>query len=208
MNAAKGNPVDLPLVVRQSPIGEGSEESIEKRQCRMWMGVAALRSLARTSSVARGLLAGTALSATLAGCQAGRAPAPRGPSPEASERTNVGYQTKASGEITTAVSSVRQEELDEQRVQSIEQILRQRIPGLRLGYLPNGEVSVQLRGPGSFTASTEPLVVIDGRPTQPRELFQLSPLEIGRIDVLKDAAAAIYGMRGANGVILVATRRR
>src|SRR5437588_333346 len=92
-----------------------------------------------------------------------------------------------------------------------------RIRGRMLGYMPGAGIQVRVRGTGSITANTEPLYVIDGLPaeqgsndTDPKNnpLMSLDPNEIQSIDILKDASAtAIYGARGANGVVLVTTKR-
>jgi TonB-dependent SusC/RagA subfamily outer membrane receptor len=69
-------------------------------------------------------------------------------------------------------------------------------------------LSVQIRGQGSINSSNEALIMIDGIETGARSLTSINPRDVERVEVLKDGAAAIYGMRGANGVLLITTRRR
>ncbi len=84
-----------------------------------------------------------------------------------------------------------------------------RFPGVEVSQTPGGPISVRIRG-GSSLLAGEPLYVIDGMAVDPLGpgLLGINPAEIVRIEVLKDAAAtALYGMRGANGVVLITTKR-
>jgi TonB-dependent SusC/RagA subfamily outer membrane receptor len=85
------------------------------------------------------------------------------------------------------------------------------VPGLTVIRLPNGDISLRIRGDRSFQGDNEPLLVIDGRPVRGdigAALAGLAPRDIERIDVLKDAGStAIYGSQGANGVIIITTKR-
>lgn len=92
---------------------------------------------------------------------------------------------------------------------SLEQMLAGRIAGVSVTRAPGGGISVLIRGPTSFYLSNEPLYVVDGVPVQPGpngSLSWLNPEDIASIAVLKDADAAIYGVRGGNGVILIKTK--
>jgi len=95
--------------------------------------------------------------------------------------------------------------------QSIEQLLMGRFPGVEVTRTPNGGISVRIRGTTSFLGNNEPLYVLDGIPMEPGpggSLTWINPYDIASIEVLKNAAeTAIYGMRGANGVIVITTRR-
>ncbi len=126
------------------------------------------------------------------------------------DEVRVGYGTQAADEITGAVSSVRAEDAGRE-VTSILDLIEGRLPGVYVRRLGNGEVSIRVRGASSFMGGGEPLFVIDGRPVMTpasSALMAISPQDIVRIDVLKDAGAtAIYGSRGANGVILITTKR-
>ena len=93
---------------------------------------------------------------------------------------------------------------------TVEQMLEGRIPGLTVTRAPGGGISVQIRGPSSFFMSNEPLILVDDVAVEPGPrgtLSWLQPEEIASIAVLKDEAAAIYGVRGSNGVILIRTKR-
>ena len=93
----------------------------------------------------------------------------------------------------------------------IERTLQAKVPGLIVSRTSDGYISVQIRGPSSFYSSTQPLYVIDGSPMVPGTggaLSGINPHDIESIRVLKDPAElGIYGMRGANGVILITTKR-
>lgn len=69
-----------------------------------------------------------------------------------------------------------------------------------------GNYTIQIRGVGSFGSSNEPLVIVDGATRTVADLGRVSPLDVQRIEVFKDAAASFYGSRGANGVIVITTR--
>lgn len=95
--------------------------------------------------------------------------------------------------------------------QPIEQMLADRFPGVDVRRTSGGGVSIHIRGPASFYANTEPLYVLDGIPIQPGPdggLAGINPHDIASITVLKNPTdTAIYGIRGANGVIVITTKR-
>ncbi len=99
------------------------------------------------------------------------------------------------------------------RVSRVEELIQGRIPGVHVVRLPNGDFSVRVRGAKTFgQGSDEPLYVVDGMPLMTtglrNALMGIAPQDIARIDVLKDAGAtAVYGSKGANGVILITTKR-
>jgi len=70
-----------------------------------------------------------------------------------------------------------------------------------------GGFAIQIRGTGSFASNNEPLVIVDGATRSTSDLGRIDPRDVERIEVVKDAAASFYGVRGANGVILIKTRR-
>lgn len=121
----------------------------------------------------------------------------------------TGYGTQKTREVTSAITSVKAEDFNKGNVNDVSQLLQGKVAGLviaRPGSNPNGDFSIRLRGLSTTGASTEPLVVIDG--VLGGDLNSIEPQDIASIDVLKDAsAAAIYGTRGAAGVILVTTKR-
>jgi len=144
--------------------------------------------------------------ALLAAC--GRAPPRATPAPGNGE-VGVGYGTESTTQVTGSITSLSPDEADA-RVSQVVQLL-ERVPGLTVNRLSDGSVSLRIRGTRSLHGDDEPLLVIDGVPAQGAigpALAGLSPRDIARIDVLKDAGAtAIYGIRGANGVILITTKR-
>lgn len=105
-------------------------------------------------------------------------------------------------------SVLEEEDLRHRPVTRFEELLQARVAGVRVTRLANGDFRVQVRGINSFHGTSEPLFVIDGVPVSDRRtLVGLNPADVVRIEVLKDATAAAYGARGANGVILVTTKR-
>jgi TonB-dependent starch-binding outer membrane protein SusC len=128
------------------------------------------------------------------------------------ERVEQGYGSSLRGEATGGTSSLSGEELTAQRVNNVEELLDGRVPGLLVTRTGDGALSVRVRGVRSLLGNNEPLVVIDGipmnAPTVSQALSGLAPQSVARIDVLKDAGStAAFGSRGANGVILVTTKR-
>ncbi len=121
----------------------------------------------------------------------------------------TGYGTQKSREVTSSIVSVKAEDFNKGNVNDVTQLLQGKVAGLvisRPGSNPNGDFNIRLRGLSTVGASTEPLVVIDG--VLGGDLNSIEPQDIASIEVLKDAsAAAIYGTRGASGVILVTTKK-
>lgn len=120
----------------------------------------------------------------------------------------VGYGTQKKSSMTAAVASVSAKEIRKQVTSNVASTLQGRTPGVEI--LQNGgeagaDVKILIRGAGSFGA-TEPLYVIDGAFSN-NGLGSLNPADIASMEVLKDgAAAAIYGSRAANGVVLITTK--
>ena len=110
-----------------------------------------------------------------------------------------------------APSTVTSEDLDRQPGKPIEEALMGRFPGVEVTRTAGGGIAVRIRGTTSITGSNEPLYVVDGIPIQAGPngtLTGINPYDIATIQVLKDPAeTAIYGMRGANGVIVIKTKR-
>ena len=121
----------------------------------------------------------------------------------------VGYGTMRKSDLTGAISSVSSKDFKQGVVNSSEQLLQGKVAGLTViqgDGNPASGASIRLRGGTSLSASNGPLVVVDGIPGVDINTVQAS--EIQSMDVLKDASAtAIYGSRGANGVIIVTTNR-
>ncbi|WP_083732980.1 SusC/RagA family TonB-linked outer membrane protein [Spirosoma montaniterrae] len=125
-----------------------------------------------------------------------------------SEYVVVGYGAQKKSSVTAAVSSVTPKELTALPVISPQQALQGRVPGVSIvnNSSPGVEPVVRVRGVGSISLNPNPLYVIDGMPSG--GLNNFDPKDIESLEVLKDAsAAAIYGSRAANGVILITTKK-
>jgi TonB-linked SusC/RagA family outer membrane protein len=121
----------------------------------------------------------------------------------------VGYGTQKASNVTGAVTGVTSKEIEERPVNRIENALAGQMPGVSVQTVsgePGADLQIRVRGTGSINASTEPLYVVDGVPVD--NLRGFNPTDVASLEVLKDAsAAAIYGSRGSNGVVLVTTKR-
>ncbi|WP_083320719.1 SusC/RagA family TonB-linked outer membrane protein [Hymenobacter glacialis] len=125
-----------------------------------------------------------------------------------SEVVVVGYGTQRRQDLTGAVARVDGAEIVNQPVQTPTQALQGKVAGVQIisDGTPNSQPKVRIRGTGTLLGGAEPLYVVDG--VQTTDIRNLSNADIASIDVLKDAsAAAIYGVRGANGVIIVTTKK-
>ncbi len=134
----------------------------------------------------------------------------------------VGYGTKTKREVTGSIARISAKELNDLPVQSFESALQAKLPGVQVttgSGLAGSSAKVVIRGISSISAGGDPLYVVDGIPiTQDffinsnagamnnNPLAVINPDDIESIEVLKDAAAAIYGSRGSNGVILITTK--
>ena len=122
----------------------------------------------------------------------------------------VGYGSVKKGDVTGSVSQVSNEELQTVPVYNIEQALKGHAAGVQVTQnsgQPGGRVEVRIRGGNSMIGSNQPLYVVDGFPVTGGIDF-LNPDDIESIDILKDASAtAIYGARGANGVVIITSKR-
>lgn len=121
----------------------------------------------------------------------------------------VGYGTQKRSDLTGAISSVKPEELERVPVTNVNQALQGRAAGVQIRQnqqQPGGELSVRIRGISSIQGNTAPLYVIDG--IIGGDINTLNPQDIASLEVLKDASStAIFGANGANGVILITTKR-
>jgi TonB-linked SusC/RagA family outer membrane protein len=122
----------------------------------------------------------------------------------------VGYGTQKKSDVTGAVASISSQKINEVPVISPAQALQGRVAGVlvdRGGNRPGDDAKILIRGRRSFKASSDPLFVVDGIPVD-AGISDINPNDIESMEVLKDASAtAIYGSRGANGVILITTKR-
>ena len=122
---------------------------------------------------------------------------------------NIGYSYQKADQITGSVSNVDTRQLQNGEYTNIFDFLQGRVSGLMVTRDPANVsgYTIQIRGINSFYGSSEPLVVVNGSPLSSLDdLSALSPNDIKSISVLKDASAAIYGVRGANGVIVINTK--
>src|SRR6476661_4755323 len=142
----------------------------------------------------------------------------------------IGYGTARRSNVTTSISSVNEKDIKNLPVAGADQAIQGKVAGVTVtnnGGQPGGGVSVRIRGITNATGSNEPLYVIDGvqmggensslqqnalgggsGSTTQSALAMINPSDIASIDILKDASAqAIYGSKGANGVILITTKR-
>src|SRR5690554_4678506 len=137
---------------------------------------------------------------------------------ELDEVVLIGYGTARRSDLTGAVGSVNEEKLRERPATSLNQALSGKISGVQVNTnsgRPGGKANIRIRGFSSINSSNNPLYVIDGvqLPQGAQDQFStaidyLNPSEVVSIEVLKDASStAIYGARGANGVILITTKK-
>lgn len=135
----------------------------------------------------------------------------------------IGYGTVRKSDLTGAVGTVKSEEIRKIPVTSLDQSLQGRVAGVQIVQVsaqPGGNALIRVRGGNSIYAGNEPLYVIDGMMVDTRDnlsflsapvingLSSLNPSDIESIEILKDASAtSIYGARGANGVVLITTKR-
>lgn len=120
----------------------------------------------------------------------------------------IGYGTMKKSDLTGAVSSIGNKDIKDSPVSNLGQAIQGKISGVQIvdAGKPGDNVSIKIRGLGSIN-NCDPLVVIDGVPTD-LGFSSLNMADVERLDVLKDASAtAIYGSRGANGVVMITTKR-
>ena len=124
----------------------------------------------------------------------------------------IGYGTAKKKDVTGSVSTISSKRLLERQTVNLGQALQNKIAGVQVisqgGGVPGQNPLIRIRGTNSITAGNDPLYVLDGVVGVANPLATLNPNDIQSIDVLKDASAtAIYGARGANGVILITSKR-
>lgn len=130
----------------------------------------------------------------------------------------IGYGTARRSDITGAVGSIKEQQLKERPASSLNQMLAGKVAGVQVNTnsgRPGGKTNVRVRGFSSINSSNNPLYVVDGvilpvadQAQNSQAIDYINPNDIVSVEVLKDASAtAIYGARGANGVILVSTKR-
>ncbi|WP_242689067.1 TonB-dependent receptor [Pedobacter sp. SYSU D00535] len=129
-----------------------------------------------------------------------------------SEVVVIGYGSVRKEDLTGSVSQVNLAELTKAPVASVDQALAGRVAGVQVSVnedgQPGGAMNIQIRGANSLTQSNSPLYVIDGFPIEGPQTASFNPEDIETLTILKDASAtAIYGARGANGVIVITTKK-
>ena len=142
------------------------------------------------------------------GCH--RQPPTGSPAPSATDSVQLGYGRRAQRDVTGAVSQMNSESTRHGTATSIADLL-EGVAGLDVRRLPDGGISLRIRGERSLNSSGEPLIVLDGIPVGAASnlLPDLDPRDVASVSVLKDAGAlAAYGARGANGVILITTKKK
>ncbi|UEG51912.1 SusC/RagA family TonB-linked outer membrane protein [Mucilaginibacter daejeonensis] len=121
----------------------------------------------------------------------------------------VGYGTKKKSDLTGSVASLSSEDIVKSRAPNAQEALQGRMPGVdvkRSSGKPGADMTIEIRGVNSIYGNTQPLYVVDGIPVA--NINDINPADIERMDVLKDASStAIFGSRGANGVVIVTTKR-
>ncbi|SEA79746.1 TonB-linked outer membrane protein, SusC/RagA family [Alistipes timonensis JC136] len=129
---------------------------------------------------------------------------------EIEEVVAVGYGYVPRSNLTSSIAVISEKDINKTPVSSIEQALQGNATGVLVitaSGEPGSEVAMRIRGGTSISGDTSPLVVIDNIPSDQTALSLLNPNDVAGIEILKDAAAtAIYGSRGANGVVMVTTR--
>jgi TonB-dependent SusC/RagA subfamily outer membrane receptor len=128
----------------------------------------------------------------------------------ASSGATSGEPPKVVPRDAPAATAVTGEDIERTPSVPVEELMTNKFPGVWILRTADGSLAIRIRGATSMQGSNEPLYIIDGTPTQPGPhggLSGLSPGDIASIQVLKDAAATtMYGVRGANGVIIVKTK--
>lgn len=130
---------------------------------------------------------------------------------ELDEVVVIGYGEAKRSDLTGSVSTVKVEEVASAPVSSIDQALQGKVAGADIMTSsgdPTASTSIRIRGTRSITASNEPLIVVDDVPDAVQSISDINADDIASVSVLKDASAtAIYGARGANGVIIITTKK-
>lgn len=123
----------------------------------------------------------------------------------------IGYGTQKKSDLTGSVSSIKSNDIQKVPVKSFDEAIAGKIAGVQVSSSdgqPGAGVNILIRGANSLNNSNAPLYVVDGFPFEDNDNDAINPADIERIDILKDASAtAIYGARGANGVIMITTKR-
>ena len=120
--------------------------------------------------------------------------------PSKGETVDVGYGTQDKDKLTSSVSNLKVQKNDAQTYSSIYDYLRGRVPGVMV----TSDNRIIIRGIGTNSDNTDPLILVDG--VEMSDLSGLNPSDVDSVDVIKDGSSAIYGMWGANGVVIIKTK--
>ena len=115
------------------------------------------------------------------------------------DTVNIGYGTQDKDKLSTAVSNVKVKKTEAQTYTDMYEYLRGRVPGLMV----TSDKRIIIRGIGTNSDNFDPLILVDDVETT--DLSGLNPADVQSVDVIKDGTSAIYGMQGANGVIIIRT---
>ena len=115
------------------------------------------------------------------------------------DTVNIGYGTQDKDKLSTAVSNVKVKKTEAQTYTDMYEYLRGRVPGVMV----TSDKRIIIRGIGTNSDSFDPLILVDDVETT--DLSGINPADVQSVDVIKDGSSAIYGMRGANGVIIINT---
>lgn len=122
----------------------------------------------------------------------------------------VGYGVVRKSDLTSSIAKVGEEDIAKTPVTSLDQALQGNAAGvlvINTSAEPGGDISIRVRGGSSILAGNSPLIVVDGFPMDGNDLGMINPSDVISMEVMKDASStAIYGSRGANGVIMVTTK--
>lgn len=136
------------------------------------------------------------LAAVCACGPAGKVPADS----RAEEEVNIGYGTMSRKELGYSVDKVNVKEDVVSSYTNIAEYLRSRVAGLEI----NSNGTIQIRGKNAIIGPTEALILVDNMPCS--NINDINPRDVKSVEVLKDGSASIYGMQGANGVVLITTK--
>ena len=112
---------------------------------------------------------------------------------------DIGYGVQDKDHVTTAVSNVKVKKNEAQTYSNMYDYLRGRVPGVQV----SSDNKIIIRGIGTNSSATDPLILVDG--VEVTDLSTIDPMTVQSVDVIKDGSSAIYGMQGANGVIIIKT---
>ena len=136
-----------------------------------------------------------AISLLVSGCSSPRSTA----ATDNDDTVDMGYTSSSKKQLSGSVGHVRNK--DNRVYDSIYDYFRDKVPGVRVEGSDPGSTKVYIRGINSIEAPSDPLFIVDGVTVD--DISNINPYEVKSVDVLKDSEAAIYGVRGTNGVIII-----